>query len=120
VPEDADIVSDAVDAARIEAVSAAVGKQRLQELIEVLAGRMQKLAAAAEVFPEASEDFLAALHRSRGSAASLGFLALAEALASMEELGRQATLQAEAVRQAGRALPGLWQEALQALEERIS
>jgi len=118
--EDTNIALYAVDAARIEAVSAAIGTQRLQELIRVLAGRVQNLAAAAEVFPEAAEDFLAALHQSRGSASSLGFLTLAEALARMEELGRQATLQAKAVRQAGRALPGVWKEAMEALEGRIS
>jgi HPt (histidine-containing phosphotransfer) domain-containing protein len=125
VTEDTDIVLDAVDTTRIEAVSAAIGTQRLQELIRVLDGRVQNLARAAVVFPQSSEDFLAALHQSRGSAASLGFLALAEALARMEELGRQTTLQAEsaepdfaaaceAVRQAGRALPGLWKEAMEA------
>jgi len=103
-----------VDAARIEAVSAAVGEQRLQELISILGGRVRKLAAAAEAFPEGAEDWLAALHQSRGSAASLGFLALAEALARMEELGREAVLRAEEVRLAGRALPGLWEEVLQA------
>ncbi len=129
--EDSDIASDAVDAARIEAVSAAVGPRRLNELMLILEGRVQNLSAAAEVFPEGAEDWLAALHQSRGSAASLGFLALAEGLARMEALGRQALLQAEAggrdlaaareaVRQAGRGLPGLWKEAVRAKEGRMS
>jgi len=94
-------------------VLAAVGRQRLQELILVLAGRVQALAEAAERFPESAEECLAGLHQSRGSAASLGFVALAEGFARAEALGRQAADERagwEAVRQAGRELPVLWNE----------
>jgi hypothetical protein len=124
----ADIGSAAVDAARLEEVSAALGRQRLHELILVLAGRVQTLAEGAELFPESAEEFLAGLHQSRGSAASLGFLAVAEGFSRVEVLGRQALRLAEAgehdlaaaweaVRQAGRVLPGLWEDAERAREE---
>jgi hypothetical protein len=118
-----DIASDSIDAARIAAVAAAVGRQRLHELMLILAERVQSLAAAAETFPESAEACLAALHQSRGSAASLGFLALAEGFGRMEVLGRQAEAgecDFEAVRQAGRALPGLWKDAMRAKEVLLS
>jgi HPt (histidine-containing phosphotransfer) domain-containing protein len=114
----ADIVSDTIDAARMAAVSAALGPQRLGELMLILGGRVQKLAEAAELLPESAEAWLAALHQSRGSAASLGLVALAAGLARVEALGRQANVAEhdreaawEAVRQVGRALPDLWEEA---------
>jgi hypothetical protein len=113
------MASDAIDPARIAAVAAAVGPRRLHELILVLGDRVESLAAAAEVFPEAAEDCLAALHQSRGSAASLGLVALAEGFARMEALGRHALRHTEAVagvREAGRALRGLWRDAVRAKE----
>jgi len=105
----ADIASDAIDRARIAAVAAAVGPRRLQELLLVLGGRVESLAAAAREFPESAEAFLAALHQSRGSAASLGLVGLAEALARLEAHARQGE-DVEAVRQAGRALPEIWRK----------
>jgi HPt (histidine-containing phosphotransfer) domain-containing protein len=110
----ADIESGAIDTARLAAVAAAVGAQRLHELMLVLGQRVESLAASAEVFPEAAEDCLAALHQSRGSAASLGFMALAEGLARMEALARQGQ-DAAAVREAGRALHWLWRESKEGL-----
>ncbi len=101
------MASDAIDAARLAAVTAAVGSQRLHELVLLLGRRVETLAAAAEVFPEAAEDCLAALHQCRGSAGSLGLVALAEGIARMEAQARQG----EDVRLAGRALLGLWREA---------
>jgi hypothetical protein len=126
--EDADIASNAIDAARIKAVSAAVGPLRLGELILILAGRVESLAAAAEMFPEAAEDCLPALHQTRGSAASLGFGLLADGLARMEAQLRQTLLRAQAgerdlaaawgeVLEASRALPRLWKDALRAKED---
>jgi hypothetical protein len=114
--EGADIASDAINVARIAAVSAAVGPQRMAELMQILGARVEHLVAAADMFPECAEDCLFALHQSRGSAASLGFLALAEGLARMEALGRQVPCDLAALRRAGRALPGLWAEAVQAKE----
>jgi hypothetical protein len=99
-----------IDAARIAAVSAALGPQRLHELMLLLGGRVHRLAAAAELFPENAESCLAALHQSRGSAASLGLVALATALDRME--AEAAIGDVAAVRQAGRALPQLWEDAL--------
>ncbi len=96
------------------AVAAAVGTRRLQELMLVLGDRVETLAASAEVFPEAAEDFLAALHQSRGSAASLGLVALAESLARLEGFARQGR-DAVAVREAGRALLGLWRQGKEGL-----
>jgi hypothetical protein len=129
--EDTDIASAALDVARIEAVSAAVGPRRLGELIVILAGRIETLVAAAEMFPAAAEECLHALHQSRGSAASLGFLGLADGLARMEAKLRQALLQApaagsdaaadwDAVRQAARALPDLCRDAVRAREALLS
>jgi len=114
-----DIASDAIDAARIATVAAAIGQPRLNELMNILAARVRALAAASEMFPDGAEACLDALHQSRGSAASLGLVALAEALAHMEALGRQADAQGRdcaAIRQAGRALPELWKDAVRAKE----
>jgi HPt (histidine-containing phosphotransfer) domain-containing protein len=125
--EDADIASAAIDAARIAAVSAAVGPLRLRELIVILVGRVETLVAAAEMFPEGAKESLPALHKSWGSAASLGFPALADGLARMETDLRRALVQAQTaerdlasewdiVRQSARALPGLCKDAVQSKE----
>jgi hypothetical protein len=106
-----DIASDAIDAGRLAAVSAAVGRPRLRELFLILGERIEILAAAAEMFPEGGEDFIAALHQSRGSAASLGLVAVADCLARMEACARHGG----DVRDAGRALPGLWEKAKEGL-----
>jgi HPt (histidine-containing phosphotransfer) domain-containing protein len=110
----ADIASESVDAARIAAVSAAVGPRRLRELLLILGARIENLATAAELFPEAAEDCIAALHQSRGSASSLGLVALAEALARMEAYARHGG-DVGAVKEAGRALRGVWREAKEGL-----
>ncbi len=113
--------------ARIKAVSAAVGPLRLRELSLILAGRVETLVDAAERFPEGAEECLPALHQSRGSAASLGFVALADGCARMEAQLRQALLQADTterdlaaewgmVRQSARALTGLCKDAMHAKE----
>jgi HPt (histidine-containing phosphotransfer) domain-containing protein len=105
------MVSGDIDRARVAAVCAAVGPQRLRELMQILGARIETLAAAAEIFPEGAEDCLAALHQCRGSAASLGLVALAEGLARMEAHGKNG----KDVREAGRALPKLWKKAKQEL-----
>jgi HPt (histidine-containing phosphotransfer) domain-containing protein len=110
----ADIASESIDLARTAAVAAAVGPQRLRALLLILGARIENLAAAAELFPEAAEDCIAALHQSRGSASSLGLVALAEALARMEAHARHGG-DVVAVREAGRALRGVWERAREEL-----
>jgi len=88
-----------------------VGPRRLRELVLLLGERVAKLAADAEAYPEGAEDFMAALHQSRGSAASLGLVALAEGLGRMEARAKQGG----DLREAGRGLLGLWKEVKEGL-----
>ena len=73
-----------VDAQVLRSVAAALSARRLAELLVVLEGRIGWLVAAdaaAQVDPAAR---LAELHRSCGSAASVGFTALGRLLAAIE------------------------------------
>jgi hypothetical protein len=100
------MVLGAIDSVRVAAVCAAVGPQRLRELVLLLGGRVAQLAAAAALYPDAAEDFMAALHQSRGSAASLGLVALAEGLACVEARAKTSG----DVAAAGRGLIALWED----------
>jgi hypothetical protein len=75
---------ESVDAERIAAVSKALGARRFGELLALLCMRLQRLAAAIEHLPADAAGLAAGLHQSRGSAASLGLVGLAEAMIHME------------------------------------
>jgi hypothetical protein len=105
------MVLRAIDPARVAAVAAAVGPPRLRELLLLLGDRVAMLAADADAYPEGAEDFMASLHQSRGSAASLGLVALAEGLGRMEADARRGG----DLREAGRGLLGLWREVKEGL-----
>jgi HPt (histidine-containing phosphotransfer) domain-containing protein len=83
----------------------------MRELVLLLGDRVAKLAADAEAYPEDAEDFMAALHQSRGSAASLGLVALAAGLGRMEADARRG----EDLGEAGRALQQHWREVKEGL-----
>jgi hypothetical protein len=83
----------------------------MRELVLLLGARVEKLAADANAYPEGAEDFMAVLHQSRGSAASLGLVALAEGLGRMEADARRGG----DLREAGRGLLWLWEEVKEGL-----
>jgi hypothetical protein len=112
-----------VDIDRISAVAKALGARRCGELLNVLEVRLHGLSAAIEALPANAADIVAALHQSRGSAASLGLVGLSLALTDIEAqvadlLSGSPTLPdacaLACIKIEGRALAGYVRAALQA------
>jgi HPt (histidine-containing phosphotransfer) domain-containing protein len=120
---------EAVDAARIATLSNVLGNQRFGELLTILSVRLQRLSAAIEMLPGDASSLVSTLHQSRGSAASLGLVGLAQALTDIEAqiarmLGRAGPLPDPArlarIKIAGRALHGYWSAASRAASRHVS
>jgi hypothetical protein len=112
---------DLVDAERIAAVSESLGARRFEELLDILAVRLQRVSTALETLPADAAGLAFSLHQSRGSAASLGLVGLAAALTDIEAqiagapsgsapMSNPAAL--AGLKSAGHALQGAWQAAL--------